>query len=40
MSFLTVEWENLILANYIVNPKLTKSYIPGKTQLELLDNKY
>lgn len=34
MSFLKAEWRNLILANYIIDPAILKSYIPKGTELD------
>lgn len=39
MSFLTAEWRKLALANYVIDPKLLKNYIPAGTELDLWDNK-
>lgn len=33
--FLTAEWKNLIMANYIVDPDLLKEFVPAKTELDL-----
>ena len=34
MSFLTAQWKNLIMANYAINPKHLKKYIPAGTELD------
>jgi hypothetical protein len=34
MSFLTAEWRKLILANYLVDPKILHSYVPQGTELD------
>lgn len=34
-NFLTAEWRNLIMANYIVEPSILKKYIPKGTELDL-----
>lgn len=33
-TFLTAEWENLIMVNYIIEPAVLSAYIPNKTQLD------
>ncbi|MEP7143924.1 MAG: DUF2071 domain-containing protein [Ferruginibacter sp.] len=33
-EFLTAEWKNLIMANYIVDPADLLPYLPGKTELD------
>ncbi len=33
-EFLTAEWNNLIMANYIVDATLLKPYLPAKTELD------
>ncbi len=33
-DFLTAEWKNLIMANYIVDPVLLQPYLPYKTELD------
>lgn len=32
--FLTAEWQNLILANYAVDPEILKPYLPCRTELD------
>ncbi len=39
MSFLTAKWENLIMANYVINPEILKPYIPLGTQLDFFEDK-
>jgi len=34
MSFLTAHWKNLIMANYIIDPKHLEKYIPKGTELD------
>lgn len=33
-TFLTAEWKNLIMANYIVDPAMLKPYLPAGTELD------
>ena len=33
-KFLTAEWNNLIMANYIIDPKILLPYLPPKTELD------
>ncbi len=33
-KFLTAEWNNLIIANYIIDPEILKPYLPAKTELD------
>jgi uncharacterized protein len=37
--FLTAEWNNLIMANYSIDPAILKPYLPNKTQLDLYNGK-
>ncbi len=37
--FLTAEWKNLIMANYLVDPAILKSYVPYGTELDDWDGK-
>ena len=32
--FLTAEWKNLVMANYIIDPQLLLPYLPSKTELD------
>jgi len=34
-AFLTAEWNNLIMANYIIDPSLLLPYLPNKTELDV-----
>lgn len=36
-TFLTGEWRNLIMANYIVDPALLQAYLPNKTELDFFE---
>lgn len=38
-TFLSARWENLIMANYVVNPEVLKPYLPNGIQLDLYNNK-
>ncbi len=33
-KFLTAEWNNLIMANYIINPSILLPYLPAHTELD------
>ncbi|MEW5676405.1 DUF2071 domain-containing protein [Flavobacterium enshiense] len=35
MKFLTARWQNLIMANYIVDPEHLKKFLPAGTELDL-----
>jgi uncharacterized protein YqjF (DUF2071 family) len=37
--FLTAEWKNLIMANYIVDPAILESYVPDGTELDSWEEK-
>lgn len=39
MSFLNAHWENLILINYSVDPKILKLYLPVGTVLDFFEEK-
>lgn len=39
MSFLKAEWRKLIMANYEVNPKVLKPYLPFGTELDFFEDK-
>jgi len=39
LKFLTAEWKNLIMANYIVDPSVLIPYLPYKTELDLFNEK-
>lgn len=34
MNFLTAQWKNLIMANYVINPEHLKKYLPVGTELD------
>jgi uncharacterized protein len=38
-QFLTAEWNNLIMANYIIDPVILKPYLPNKTELDFYNGK-
>lgn len=38
-TFLTAEWNNLIIANYVIDPAILKPYLPGKTELDMYNGK-
>lgn len=38
-TFLTAEWKNLVMANYIVDPALLRPYLPDKTELDFFEGK-
>ena len=38
-TFLSARWENLIMANYAVNPEVLKKYIPNGVELDLYHEK-
>lgn len=38
-TFLTADWKNLIMANYVVDPAVLKPYLPNKTELDLFNGK-
>jgi uncharacterized protein len=37
-TFLSARWENLIMANYAVNPDVLKPYLPKGVELDLFEN--
>jgi uncharacterized protein YqjF (DUF2071 family) len=39
MSFLTAEWNDLVLINYKINPKFLEKYVPIGTELDLWKGK-
>ena len=39
MSFLRASWENLVLANYIIEPNILSPYIPKGTELDFWNGK-
>lgn len=38
-TFLSAHWENLIMANYAVNPDVLKPYLPAGVELDFYDGK-
>jgi uncharacterized protein len=38
-EFLTAEWNNLIMANYSIDPVILKPYLPNKTELDFYNGK-
>jgi uncharacterized protein len=36
-KFLTAEWNNLIMANYVIDPKILERYLPPKTELDFFN---
>jgi len=38
-KFLSAEWNNLIMANYVIDPALLADYLPAKTELDLYEGK-
>lgn len=36
-KFLSAEWNNLIMANYVIDPALLKDHLPPKTELDFYD---
>ena len=38
-TFLTADWKNLIMANYVIDSAVLKSYLPNKTELDLFNGK-
>ncbi len=39
MSFLTAQWNDLILINYVIDPKKIEKYVPKGTELDLWEGK-
>ncbi|MCA9193527.1 MAG: DUF2071 domain-containing protein [Planctomycetales bacterium] len=39
MNFLSARWENLLMANYIVNPECLQPYCPKGTRIDQLDGR-
>lgn len=39
MSFLTAEWNNLVLINYEIDPKILEKYVPKGTELDFWNDK-
>ena len=38
-TFLSARWENLIMANYAIDPEVLKPYLPKGTELDFYNNK-
>ena len=38
-TFLSAHWENLIMANYAVNPEVLKPYLPNGVELDYYNTK-
>ncbi|MEY3965099.1 MAG: hypothetical protein RL263_268, partial [Bacteroidota bacterium] len=38
-TFLTARWENLIMANYAVDPEILKPYLPNGVELDFFEGK-
>lgn len=38
-KFLTAEWNNLIMANYVIDPAILQPYLPAKTELDFYEGK-
>ncbi len=38
-QFLTADWKNLIMANYLIAPELLMPYLPCKTELDTYNGK-
>ena len=39
MSFLTAEWNNLVMINYAIDTKILEKYVPNGTEIDFFDNK-
>lgn len=39
MSFLTAEWNNLAMINYVIEPKILEKYVPAGTELDFFEGK-
>ncbi|KIA90560.1 YqjF family protein [Kaistella jeonii] len=39
MSFLTAEWNNLAMINYVIDPKILEKYVPSGTELDFFEGK-
>jgi uncharacterized protein len=39
MTFLTAEWRNLAMANYAIDPKLLKDFVPHNTELDFFEGR-
>ena len=38
-TFLSARWENLIMANYAINPEVLQPYLPNGVQLDFYNDK-
>ena len=38
--FLTAEWQNLLMANYPIEPSVLKPYLPCRTELDTFNGVY
>ncbi|MFN0276662.1 MAG: YqjF family protein [Chitinophagales bacterium] len=38
-TFLAARWENLVMANYAINPEVLKPYLPHGVEIDFYDNK-
>ena len=38
-TFMNARWENLIMANYTIDPEILKPYIPNGVELDLFEGK-
>lgn len=38
--FLTAEWRNLLMANYVIDPAILKPYLPCRTELDTFNDKH
>jgi len=38
-TFLTAEWKNLVMVNYVMNPALLQPYLPNRTELDVFEGK-
>ena len=38
-TFLSARWENIIMANYVVDPEVLKPYLPNGVELDIYNNK-
>ncbi len=38
-TFLTAEWKNLLMLNYVVDPALLQAFVPARTKLDQFDGK-
>ena len=38
-AFLTAEWRDLVMANYVVDPSILSAYLPAKTELDFYNGR-